>query len=88
MAMYAVIQLGDGDTPEEMGAKLQELDKSAYSHYASRGIFFLRYGGTAEQLAEKVGFGNSADAEVGIVITMGQNYGFAKKDLWTWMSMS
>ena len=85
MAMYAVIQLGAGDTPEEMKAKLQAIDNSVYTYYASRGVFFLRYGGTAEQLAERIGSGGTADAKLGIVIAVGQNYGFAKRDLWNWM---
>ena len=82
--MYAVIQLGHGDTPEEITAKLQGIDNSTYTYYANRGVFFLRYGGTARQLAEMVGF----DSNTGIVVAMGQNYGYANGDLWDWMGAS
>ena len=88
MTMYAVIQLGDGDTPEEMKSKLQDIDNSVYTLYANRGVFFLRYGGTAQQLADRIGFGKEHGAKIGIVTAMGQNYGFANVDLWNWMKSS
>lgn len=88
MAMYAVIQLADGDTPEEMTKKLQAVDDSVFAFYAHRGVYFVRYGGTAQQLAERIGFGGEHGAKIGIVIAMGQNYGYANGDLWNWMRVS
>ena len=86
MAMYAVIQLGDADTQEEMKAKLQAIDDSTFAFYADRGVYFVRYGGTARQLAERIGFAGEHGAKPGIVIKARQHYGFANRDLWNWMN--
>jgi len=87
--MYTVIQLDRKGAPEIMKKRLRDIDKSAFISYAHLGVYFVKYSGTAVQLSELVGFSDERDGvKTGIVIAMGQNHGFANKDLWTWMGMS
>ena len=88
MNQYAVILLGDEREPDEIRKALQSIDPSVFDFYASRGVYFARFSGTAQQLAERIGFVKEHGAKLGIVIGVGQNYGFANADLWNWMRQS
>lgn len=85
MNIYAVILL-DADVDAEKTVNiLHEQDPSFYDHYASRGVYFVRFSGAAQQLAERLGFANEHGAQRGIVIGVGQYFGYANRDLWNWM---
>ena len=64
---------------------LRAIDDATFDGYEDRGVYFARYRGTAQQLAERVGFSEEHGAQAGIVIEVGRNYGFAKGDLWHWL---
>ena len=56
MSKYAVILFADEDKPGQAVATLRAVDTAVYEHYASRGVYFVRFPGTAQQLAERLGF--------------------------------
>ncbi len=86
MNKYAVVLLADEEEPGTVVSILRTVDASVYEHYAARGIYFARFAGTAQQLAERLGFANDYGAKRGIVIGAGgQYYGYANRDLWNWM---
>jgi uncharacterized lipoprotein len=88
MNTYAVVLLAEDPDTNKTAKILQELDASVYDQYASRGVYFIRYSGTARQIHERVGFGNAGRPVHGIVISVSQYYGFANKELWNWMGPS
>lgn len=82
MSIYAVVMLVD-DEKSGVGGILRAVDSSLYEHYAPK-FYLVRFGGTAQQLAEKVGF-NEHGKNWGVVIKIDDYYGFADRDMWTWM---
>ena len=90
MNMYAVILLADEEEPGAAVKILRGLDPSVYEHYAQRGLYFVRFGGTAQQLAERMGFGTGRGPHPlrGVVLGVSQYFGFANRDLWNWMGSS
>ena len=91
MNVYAVIRLSKGDGNDNtVGNILRGLGPSGsvYEQYASSGVYFIRFAGTARQLSERIDFGNKDRPAHGIVIEASQYFGFATKDLWTWMDSS
>ena len=64
---------------------LRTIDTAVYENYAKRGVYFVRFSGTAQQLAERIGFSDDHGAQSGIVVGMnGRYYGYANGDLWAW----
>ena len=88
MNVYAVIHLKRDENPDEFVKNVQELDAAAFVQYASEGVCFIRFNGTARQLSEKVGFSKNDNPKTGIVIGVSQYFGFASGDLWNWMKVS
>lgn len=90
MNKYAVILLSDEEEPGAAANILRAIDPSVYEHYAQRGLYFVRFGGTAQQLAERMGFstGHDPDPIRGVVLGVSQYFGFANRDLWNWMGSS
>ena len=90
MNMYAVILLDDEEEPGVAANTLRAIDPSVYEHYAPRGLYFVRFGCTAQQLAERMGFATKHDTHPirGVVLGVSQYFGFANRDLWNWMGSS
>ena len=80
--IYLVIPLSDD--PRDLKKIAEEADPGAYVAYAPR-VYFVRFTGTAQKLAEKFGFAGGEGVHRGIVARMGSNFGFASKDLWGWI---
>ena len=86
MNMYAIVFLKD-ENREKVVEALSEIDKSVFKDYSSRGVYFVRFSGTAKQLAENLGMSGDYNApRTGIVMKVTQYFGFANRDLWTWLS--
>ena len=87
MKRYAVILLSD---EQDSGTAdiLRNVDPSVFDYYSSRGLYFVRFAGTAQQLAERIGFASQHGARLGLVTSLGQYDGFANRDLWNWLSIS
>ena len=86
MKKYAVVLLGGEKEAGKVASILKLVDDAAYENYTQRGVYFVRYSGTAQQLAERIGFSDDRGAQSGIVVGIGgQYYGYANRDLWTWM---
>lgn len=81
MTTYAVIPFTDDiETPWKALEDLQ----TVYRDYAPP-VAFVRYGGTAKQLAEKVGFSKHHGEKTGVVVEIADYHGFANTDLWRWL---
>ncbi len=93
MNIYAVIMLAEDADANKTAETLRSLDPSVYEHYASRGVYFVRFNCTAQQLSEKLGLApvsiaTEHSAKTGIVIGVNQYFGFANNDLWNWLAPS
>ena len=86
MNIYAVIQLTKEKDPEKILSVIRDLDSAAFVQYASEGVYFIRFNGTAKQVSEHVGF--SSGPKTGVVLGISQYHGFASRDLWNWMGTS
>ena len=86
MNKYAVVTFAAEEEQGKTVNTLRSLDPSAYEHYGARGVYFARFSGTAQQLAEKLGFAADFGATPGIVIGIsGQYYGYGNRSLWQWL---
>lgn len=90
MNIYAVIQLMREHNSNEIEKNLRDIDGNVCLTYSNLGIYFVRYTGTAKQISERVGFSRDHGKELGMVISVdrGKMFGFASKELWSWMSSS
>ena len=84
---YAVIPLGPGDHDADLIEKLLLADKGAYTFYGPN-VYFISFPGTAQSLSNLVGFSNPnlKEGKHGVVVSIGDYYGFGNKDLWSWLS--
>lgn len=73
------------DAPKDLKKEVLEIDSTAYMEYAPR-AYVLNFGGTAKALWERLGYLREADRPAGIVVSISDYFGFAKKDLWSWLS--
>ena len=85
MTKYAVILLTDEQEPGRVAKILSDSTPPCTIHYADERVYFARYTGTAQQLSERVGFSGGENAQAGIVMEVGQYFGYANKDLWNWL---
>ena len=81
MTTFAVIPFTD-DT-ESVGKALEGFS-STYREYGPR-AFFVKHGGTAKDLAEKVGFSKQDGANTGVVVEIAEYFGYANTNLWRWL---
>ncbi|MDE2914203.1 MAG: hypothetical protein OXL68_14905 [Paracoccaceae bacterium] len=87
MNKYVVISLTEEKDFKAIEKSLKTLDPSVYDYYSSKGVYFVQYGGTAQQVAELIGFGSKYGSKPGLVIgPFQQYYGFANPDLWNWLN--
>ena len=84
MTTFAIIPLDDN-----IETLRKELDnhKAVYRDYGPR-AFFVKHGGTAKELAERVGFSQQHGARAGVIVEVVNYYGFANQDLWLWLDRS
>lgn len=75
------------DAPEDLREKVLKVDPTAYTEYAPR-AYLLRFGGTAKALWERLGFVAGSEQPTGIVASVDDHFGFAKRDIWSWLSHS
>lgn len=64
--------------------RITAIDQGAYVDYGPR-IFFMSYSGTAVALSKALGFTEGTGSKTGIVAVMGDNFGFAAQDFWSWV---
>ena len=57
-----------------------------YKDYAPK-IYFVTYQGTARELSDLIGYGNDSEIGVGLVMHLGNNFGYASSTLWEWMEV-
>ena len=81
--IYAVIPF-DNISEDEFSRAISGVDSSAYTGYAPK-VYFVQYNGTANSLAEKVGFSGETKSVAGVVIQASGYFGFASPDLWEWL---
>ena len=79
--LYAVIPLEDN---EHLPGRLRKVVDDLYEELSPR-VFFVRYNGTATELSEALGFGDSDGAGDGIVLRVTYNAGYTYRTLWEWL---
>jgi len=84
MTTFAVIPLSESALDLQ---KALEGIQTVYRDYEPN-VLFVQYGGTAKQLAERVGFSQQHGAKNGIVVEVVDYYGYANTNLWRWLERS
>ena len=57
-----------------------------YKDYSPK-IYFVTFQGTARELSDLLGYGDDLDIGIGIVMRLGNNYGYASQSLWEWLEV-
>ena len=83
---YAVVPLEPPKDPDKLLERILEVDGAAYTHYHPK-ICFVSFSGTAEDLSKRLHFSRvyKDSAVPGVVISIGDYYGFGNKNMWGWL---
>lgn len=84
MAVFAVIHQPDGD-PGTIDAALNKKFKDNVFRLTGD-AWLVAAKGTAKEVSEDIGFGNSGGPGSAIVIELGSYFGYTQKNVWEWIS--
>lgn len=84
MAVFAIIHQSDVD-PENLEAVLTKNYKNNFFRL-TEDSWLVAVKGTAKEVSETIGFGDSGGPGSAVVFELGSYFGYAQKNVWEWIS--